>query len=85
MLHLCPISRLRDRLGRHVRQVAHDGNRVLITRNGRELAGLVPVAELALLDQAANRSMDYRAWQVAQELLRWRIVKEGLEELRTEG
>jgi len=84
MLHLCPISRLRDRLGTYVRHVARDGDRVLITRNGRELAGLVPMTELALLDQAANRSLDYKAWQVAQELMRWRIVREGLEELGKE-
>lgn len=79
MLHLCPITRLRDRLGSYVQLVAHDGERVLITRNGRELAGLVPAHELTLLDEAAGRSMDYKAYQVAQELMRWRIVKEGLE------
>ena len=82
MLHLCPITRLRDRLGLYVRLVAHDGDRVMITRNGRELAGLVPARELTLLDDAAGRSMDYKAYQVAQELMRWRIVKEGLEEVR---
>ncbi len=81
MLHLCPITRLRDRLGTYVQQVAQDGDRVLILKNGRELAGLVPAGELILLDQAANRSLDYKAWQVAQELMRWRIVKQGLEEL----
>lgn len=79
MLHLCPITRLRDRLGTYVQLVARDGERVLITRNGQDLAGLVPAHELALLDEAAGRSMDYKAWQVAQELMRWRIVKEGLE------
>ncbi|TDK41116.1 type II toxin-antitoxin system prevent-host-death family antitoxin [Antarcticimicrobium luteum] len=82
MLHLCPITRLRDRLGLYVQLVARDGERVLITRNGHELAGLVPARELALLDDADSRSMDYKAWQVAQEMLRWRIVKEGLEAVR---
>ncbi|MDX2483872.1 MAG: type II toxin-antitoxin system Phd/YefM family antitoxin [Pseudodonghicola sp.] len=79
MLHLCPITRLRDQLGRYVQLVARDHDRVLITRNGRELAGLVPAHELELLDAASTRSMDYKAYQVAQEMLRWRIVKEGLE------
>lgn len=82
MLHLCPITQLRDQLGFYVELVADGYDRVLITKNGRELAGLVPVRELDLLDNAAGRSMDYKAWQVAEELMRWRIVKEGLEERR---
>jgi len=82
MLHLCPITRLRDQLGMYVDLVAHDHDRVLITKNGTELAGLVPARELELLDNAASRSMDYKAYQVAQELMRWRIVREGLEEGR---
>lgn len=84
MIHLCPISQLRDRLGSYVQAVARDGDRVVITRSGREVAALVPMRELTLLDTASTRSMEYKAWQVAQELMRWRIVKEGLQALERE-
>lgn len=52
--------------------------------NGRKLAGLAPVRDLQLLDRAVNRSLDYRANQIAEEMMRWWIIKEGMER-RNEG
>lgn len=79
MLHLCPITRLRDNLGRYVHAAGHHGDRVVILKNGREVAGLVPIRDLNLLDNAATRTLEYKAYQIAEEMLRWRIIREGME------
>lgn len=79
MIQMCSITQLRARLGQYVDHMTYSGTRIVILKNGRELAGLVPVRDLNLLDQAATRSLDYRAYQIAEEMLRWRIIKEGME------
>lgn len=79
MTRMCTITHLRDNLGRYVRNSGYHGDRFVIIKNGREAAGLVSVRDLNLLDQASSRSMDYKAWQIAEEMLRWRIIKEGLQ------
>ncbi len=43
---------------------------------------MAPMSDLTLLDNAATRSMDYKALQIAEEMLRWRIIREGMEEAR---
>lgn len=80
MIQMVSMSTLRDRLGRYVHAAGHHGDRFVILKNGREHAGLVPVSDLNLLDNAASRSLDYKAFQIAEEMLRWRIIHEGLGE-----
>ncbi|GAA6191807.1 hypothetical protein DS909_20950 [Phaeobacter gallaeciensis] len=85
MIKLCSITRLRDNLGKFVHDADYHQDRFLILKNGREVAGLVPVRDVKLLDNATNRSMDYKAYQVAEELMRWRIIKEGMERFEPRG
>ena len=78
MIQMVTMTRLRDNLGRYVHDAEHDQSRYVILRNGREAAGLVSVRELNLLDNAATRSLDYKAFQIAEEMMRWRIIREGM-------
>lgn len=81
MIHLCTISQMRDNLGKYARLAGMGESRFSILKNGREVAGLVSVADLNLLDNAGSRSMEYKALQIAEEMMRWRIIREGLAEL----
>ncbi len=82
MIQMCSLSTLRSNLGRYVHKAGHHGDRIVILKNGREVAGLVGVGDLNLLDNAATRSLEYKAYQVADEMLRWRLIKEGLEQVQ---
>jgi PHD/YefM family antitoxin component YafN of YafNO toxin-antitoxin module len=82
MIQMCSLSNLRSNLGRYVRNAGHHGDRFVILKNGREMAGLIGVADLNLLDSASTRSLEYKAYQIAEEMLRWRLIKEGLEQLK---
>lgn len=79
MIEMVTMTRLRDNLGRYVHAAQYDGDRFVIVKNGRERAGLVPLRDLNILDSAATRSMDYKALQIAEEMMRWRIIREGLD------
>lgn len=80
MIQMVTLTQLRDNLGRYVRAAQYDQSRFVILKNGVERAGLVPMSDLTLLDNAATRSMDYKALQIAEEMLRWRIIHEGMQE-----
>jgi hypothetical protein len=54
----------------------------VILKNGREMAGLIGIADLNLPDSASTRSLEYKAYQIAEEMLRWRLISEGLEQLK---
>lgn len=77
MFHNVTLSQARDRLGHYIREAGHNGHRVLIRRNGREAAALVSVTDFNLLLDA-GKSMEFKSFQVAEELHRWRSLHEGL-------
>ncbi|QBF30342.1 hypothetical protein CFI11_03805 [Thalassococcus sp. S3] len=76
---------MRDNLGRFLQDAAWNDHRYLILKNGRELGGLVSARELHLLENAKSRSMEFKALQIAEEMMRWRIIREGLEKHRRES
>lgn len=82
MIQMVTLTQLRDNLGRYVRAAQHAQSRFVILKNGHERAGLVPMSDLTLLDNAATRSMDFKALQIAEEMLRWRIIREGMDEIK---
>jgi hypothetical protein len=80
MIEHCTLTQLRDNLGRFAQSAALGDARFAILRNGREVGGLVSARDLAMLDNAMSRTMEYKAVQVAEELMRWRLIREGLED-----
>ncbi|KUF09161.1 hypothetical protein [Pseudoponticoccus marisrubri] len=51
-----PAGRLRDELSLYLRKLEMQGQRYLITRHGRVVAGLVPPWELHALEEVVHRS-----------------------------
>ena len=84
-VEIVTLTQLRDHLGKYTRATWRAHRRFVISKNGREIAGLVPVSELNLLDSAAGKSLEFKALQIAEEMQRWRIVREGFEEMRALG
>lgn len=84
MYHIIPISQLRDRLGHYVTQAEREGVPTLIRRGRREAGALVSVRELDLLRNAREGRLEFKAHSVAEEMLRWRIIREGMAELAHE-
>lgn len=79
MPHSATLSQLRDALGRYVARVAWTGKRLIIMKHGKAVAGLVTVHDLKLLDEVEAKSLDYKRYQTAQQLMKWEALKAAID------
>ena len=59
-------SALREKLGDTLNRVAYKGERIVLARRGRDVAALVPLEDLALLNELEDR-IDLEAAREALE------------------
>lgn len=76
-----PASEARLQFAEIVNKVAFGGERILLHRHGKDVAALVPVADLELLEELENR-MDFDAARAAlsekQPRVHWKKLKKEL-------
>ena len=75
---------LRHDLSRILDQVLVKGTRLMVLRNGREVAALVPTQELRALEKADASRMAFHEERQEAQLREVRWLKEGLDGARYE-
>jgi prevent-host-death family protein len=77
------VARVRDDLAETLNQVAYRGDRLVIERRGKDVAALVPIKDLELIEALEDR-IDEEAAEAALEEIRftgtvpWERIKERL-------
>ncbi len=69
------LSKLRRRLGYVCSRVSHTSNRVMILSHGKTVAALVPMSDYVALEEADAKSLQYKEYQVAEQMQRWTDLK----------
>lgn len=86
MAKTVPVREFRSSLGRLLSDVADRRDHVLVTRNGKPAAALIPIDEYAALEETAELHADPEAMEAIEqglgELARGEIVE--LDDLRAE-
>ncbi len=72
------LTGLREKLGQYVSH-ARAGRRVMILRNGRAVAALVSMRDFDALEEAQNKSVEYKLYQNAERMAKWEALKAGLQ------
>jgi len=72
------LSKLRRRLGHVASRVNHTGNRVRILSHGKNLAALVPISDYVALEEADAKSLQYKEYQMAEQMQRWSEIKKNI-------
>ena len=73
------LSHLRDHLGRVIAQVENKGDRIVIARNGRAVAAIVPMGDYKALEEASRKSLGYMEYQHARHMVSIAALKDGIE------
>ncbi len=72
------LSKLRRRLGFVCARVNHTGNRVMILNHGKIIAALVPASDYDALEEADAKSLQYKEYQMAEQMQRWIEIKKNI-------
>ncbi len=60
-------------------QTWRTGDRFLIVRHGRDVAALVSVEDMDLLEDVEGKSLSYKRFQIEEAQRRWEALKAGLD------